>query len=156
MKSTLLFGMAALSATMAGTGPAAAQPASLAARAISPRAGFGTPDFQAVGRPFSFGSGQRHGRGRGFGRGANYWGGGLWNEGYEDPAVLRDAGFFAGPAQAFSDGNRVHYDYDRGYPYDWYRPSRTALPMATVGNGRARRISCNVETAGVRVCRGGR
>ena len=153
MKSTLLFGLAAVAASALAPGDAAAQRGSLSMRVVR-HVQPAQPNFHAVGRPLEFGDGQRHRRGRGFGHG---WYAG-WGGVYEDPERFRDAGYFAGPADSHSDGGRVHYDYDRGYPYDWYRErsARTALPTAIASRSAERRVSCNVEAAGVRVCRGQR
>jgi hypothetical protein len=154
MKTSLLPGLAAL-AIAALAWPASAQPGTLSTRIVG-HAQTGLGHYGDVGRPFPTVQGDRHRRFGGFrgGYGLIGWGNGL----YEDPESLRDAGFFAGPAEAYSDGNRVHYDYDRGYPYDWYRENsaRTALPIARASGAAQRQVRCGVENAGVRVCRGTR
>jgi hypothetical protein len=157
VKSSLLFGLAVLSiGSAADAAPRMAEGA--AGARVSPRVAPPMPNYLEVGRPFEFNSAQRYGRGRGYGRGLGLIGGGWGGGVYEDPESFRDAGFFAGSADAYSESGRVHYDYDRGYPYDWYRePSaRTAKPMAGASVGRERRVSCSFEAAGVRVCRGQR
>jgi hypothetical protein len=154
MKPTLLFGLAVLSAGALGGGASAQAEAPLAPR-VSGHVQPGFGNYGDVGRPFVFGRSDRQRLGRGFvGGWFGPWGDGV----YEDPEGVRDAGLFAGSADAFSDGNRVHYDYDRGYPYDWYRDgsARTSLPIADRRSGRASQVRCGVEAAGVRVCRGQR
>jgi hypothetical protein len=156
MKSILLFGLAAVTAgALASPQAASARPAAMAAPVVDPGLR-PLPDYRAVGQPFTFESARRRASRPGFGRRIGLVGG--WGGLYDDPAALRDAGFFTGPAEAYSDGVRVRYDYDRGYPYDWYRErsARTALPMAAAGRGGERRVSCSIEAAGVRVCRGQR
>jgi hypothetical protein len=154
MKPTLLFGLAVLSAGALGGG-ASAQPEARLAPMVSGHVQPGFGHYGDVGRPFVFGRSDSQRRGRSIRPG---WIGG-WGDGvYEDPESLRDAGFFAGSADAYSDGHRVHYDYDRGYPYDWYREgsARTSLPIAYRRSGGQSQVRCGVEAGGVRVCRGGR
>lgn len=87
---------------------------------------------------------------------ASYWigGGGSYDEG---PAPGEE-GFF-GDGEAVRAGNRVIYDYDRGYPYRHFRERGTTLAAAGRGSGAYR---CEVDwvPAGrgggetpVRVCR---
>jgi hypothetical protein len=83
---------------------------------------------------------------------------GGWSSGLiEDPERYRDAAYFAGPADSWHEGGRPYYDYDRGYPYDWYRDdwARTAMPIASAKPVDTA-LRCEVEGAGVRVCRGRR
>jgi hypothetical protein len=109
-------------------------------------------------------SGNGSGRGRRGGFGAGWIGyayGGL----IEDPESLRDQGFFAETGDAWAENGRAVYDYDRGYPYDWYRGSD-----APTGAGPGPRLAapplvrCEIDWGGgtgrqrsaVRVCRGRR
>lgn len=74
--------------------------------------------------------------------------GGFYYGGYDSLRAYdaRDSGFFGdGDAVRTADG-RVRYDYDRGYPYDFYR----AQPAG--GEGEVRRNRCSIER-NVRVCR---
>jgi hypothetical protein len=164
------FAMAAV-AVLLIPAPGSAQPGRLTIRQVGTPAPTGLGNFGRVGEPIRPGGvwlgrhrerGSRYGRGAGYGSGYGYdygygalggWGGGL----YEDPEAFRDAGFFAGSGDAHVVGGRVHYDYDRGYPYDWYRPRDASPARSSADNGESpARISCEVEAAGVRVCRGRR
>lgn len=81
----------------------------------------------------------------------------------EDPESLRDQGFFAGTGDAWAENGRAVYDYDRGYPYDWYRdpgaPAADAGPPPGPPMMRCE-VSWVAGTRGarspVRVCRGRR
>ncbi|HEY1606678.1 MAG TPA: hypothetical protein VGF77_13880 [Allosphingosinicella sp.] len=82
----------------------------------------------------------------------------------DDPESLRDQGFFADTAESWSENGHAVYDYDRGYPYDWYRDPAPE----TAGRGprlaAPPTVRCEVEWvtgargahAPVRVCRGRR
>ena len=87
MKSTLLYGLAAVAALALAPGDAAAQRGTLSMRVV-PQVQPPQPNFYAVGRPLQFETGERHRRGRGFGHG---WYAG-WGRAYEDPERFRDAG----------------------------------------------------------------
>jgi hypothetical protein len=106
----------------------------------------------------------RRGRGN---RGGRYGlVGGYW-DGYagEDPEAARSAGFFSGPALVRSDGRRALYDYDRGYPYDWYGEAGGAAegPGEAVDAAAPLQARCSVSWVAsgkgsrtpVRICRGG-
>ena len=81
-----------------------------------------------------------------------------------DPDSLRDQGFFADTGESWRENGRAVYDYDRGYPYDWYRDPASAA----AGGGRrfapGPMVRCDVSWVGggrngpaaVRVCRGRR
>jgi hypothetical protein len=106
------------------------------------------------------GDGFGRGRGRGFGGGLiGYAYGGL----IEDPESLRDQGFFADTGNSWTENGRAVYDYDRGYPYDWYRDPAAAAADAGPPAGPPM-VRCEVSwVAGatgmrspVRVCRGRR
>jgi hypothetical protein len=115
----------------------------------------------------------RHGVQRGgFGRigriGGRGFAGGIGVIGYGgnlivDPDLYEgDDGFFAGSADVRRRGGRAAYDYDRAYPYDWYRDSPSSRPAdrRDVERGALRHsgpneVHCSVERAAVRVCRGG-
>jgi hypothetical protein len=116
-----------------------------------------------AGRVVGFDRRPTHDRGVGRGRGRfgylygwGAYGGGL----VEDPERHRDDGFFAGTGDAFRVNGAAVYDYDRAYPYDWYRgddegaggegPSRPAAAPA---------VRCDVtwvSGSAVRICRGRR
>jgi hypothetical protein len=119
------------------------------------------PSGRLVGFDRRPGRGSSVGRGRGFGRGGfGYWlgafGGGL----VDDPERHRDDGFFAGTGDASRVNGAAAYDYDRTYPYDWYRDDEATV----VGEGPrsipAPRMRCDVSPvpggSSVRVCRGRR
>jgi len=89
------------------------------------------------------------------------YGGGI----IEDPEAARDDGFFAGPAHAEASNGGAYYDYDRGYPYDWYNdgyePLRGGPERLAAAGPRVRcEISWVADAKGarspVRVCRGRR
>lgn len=80
----------------------------------------------------------------------------------EDPEALRDQGFFADSGDSWAANGRAVYDYDRGYPYDWYRDSgEAAAPAEHVASAGAM-VRCDVTwvraarggQSPVRVCRG--
>jgi hypothetical protein len=100
--------------------------------------------------------GHHHRRGHEWGAQGGYWPVYGYGGVYEDPEKLRQAGYFSGPAGSWVEDGQVHHDYDRGYPYDWYRERNRAEAPRMSGAPREARVSCAVETAGVRVCRGGR
>lgn len=92
------------------------------------------------------------------GEGLLGWGGGL----IEDPEyAARDQGFFSGPAEVQADGGSAYYDYDRAYPYDWYREPGAAARAEPI-MAAAPAVRCDVAWVGgrggarspVRVCRG--
>ena len=101
----------------------------------------------------------------GLGYGGLGYGGGL----VDDPETAgRDDGFFTGRAEARVEGGEAAYDYDRSYPYDWYRepsaqragrPMRHAAVAGTPSPVHLGAVHCSVEHgsrgAVVRVCRGG-
>jgi hypothetical protein len=110
----------------------------------------------------------RHDRGCGrFGRrgcfGGNFFGWGGFGYGglVDDPEALRDEGFFA-DGDAWTEEGRAVYDYDRAYPYDWYRDPGTAPRPGLRPAGPAMR--CDVSWVSgrggaatpVRICRGRR
>ena len=85
----------------------------------------------------------------------------------DDPETLRDQGFFAETGDAWAGNGHAIYDYDRGYPYDWYRDSAPEAAEAAgppPGPPSAPTIRCEInwvaaargERAPVRVCRGRR
>jgi len=106
--------------------------------------------------------GERHDHDSGYAYG---WGGG-YGYGYSgigDDSLLANAyGYFAQDGTgAKVDGGEVHYDYDRGYPYDYYFAERRPFEMSsppleyrrrecTMQPARDRRTGGNVE---VRICR---
>jgi hypothetical protein len=108
---------------------------------------FGGRDFRAPGRP------DRPDRPRrrdsyGYGIGIGYGG-------YIDP----DRGYFATGGEALPRGSSgVHYDYDRGYPYAYYRPRREesaayeAAPRAAYCETKWTR-GLGSERVPVRICR---
>jgi hypothetical protein len=68
----------------------------------------------------------------------------------EDAPAVADGGFFADGEAFATRAGHVLYDYDRGYPYERYRPAfalRAASSRAAVATP-----SCTMEHA-VRVCR---
>ena len=78
-------------------------------------------------------------------------------DGYVDTIPMsRDEGYFNTGGEVYArEGARPEYDYDRGYPYEWYRP--TAGRSSVAGSSRrvaARHVSCSIEGSSVRVCRG--
>jgi len=83
----------------------------------------------------------------GFGNGVSafYYGGYGSGLSYDD----REGGFFSDGDAVRTANGRVRYDYDRGYPYEYYR----ARPAGD-GGGRdfARAPRCSIER-NVRVCR---
>jgi hypothetical protein len=96
----------------------------------------------------------RHGRGLSGGIGVIGYGGNL----IVDPDLYEgDDGFFAGSADASVRGGRAAYDYDRAYPYDWYRdvPPARSQERAAIRHSGPSEVHCSVERAAVRVCRGG-
>ncbi|HEX4737717.1 MAG TPA: hypothetical protein VH331_09155 [Allosphingosinicella sp.] len=82
----------------------------------------------------------------------------------EDPESLRDQGFFADTGDAWQENGRAVYDYDRGYPYDWYRDPGAAAAQAAPHRSGPPMVRCEVDwVAGargahsaVRICRGHR
>jgi hypothetical protein len=123
--------------------------------------GNGSPSFSqppghgGCGRPGRWGCGY----GYAYGYGWIGYGGGL----IEDPEALRDQGYFADGASGMENGRAV-YDYDRSYPYDWYRdPDAARRPASRLAYDRPM-VRCDVTwVAGargtatpVRVCRGRR
>jgi hypothetical protein len=82
----------------------------------------------------------------------------------EDPESLRDQGFFAGPAEVQVANGGAYYDYDRAYPYDWYRDPEAAAAQAAPRMAAAPVMRCDVAwvsgrgaaASPVRVCRGRR
>ncbi len=94
----------------------------------------------------------------GFGFGYGY--GGL---GHQDMMAGGRYGYFSqgGEARALSNGRPV-YDYDRGYPYEYYREGARAGRGGDRGNRYARGRECSLETTrdrrtgrevDIRVCR---
>ena len=178
MTSSPILALAAAVIAFACPAPAAAQPAFLApATPVGGRLG---PAFGPAGLPglagrggntnpawsmgdgVRLGSGHRPARGHGPGPSRGYGGYGFYG-GYgggliEDPESYRDQGFFAGSADARAENGRAAYDYDRAYPYDWYREgsARTSLVRAEPRPTAAPDYRCRIERAGVRVCRGRR
>ena len=166
MRNKVCFAAAA-AAMLLATAPAAAQRSGLAASSGRAAAHhrIGTP-----GRGFFVGTGpcarqtrrcvaNRVGRGRGFGLFA-YGFGGLT----DDPESLRDQGFFADTGDSWRENGRAVYDYDRGYPYDWYRDPEAAAVEAAPRPGGPPAVRCELNwvagakgaRSAVRVCRGGR
>ena len=103
--------------------------------------------------------GNRFGRRAGIGLFA--WGyGGLT----EDPESLRDQGFFADTADSWQENGRAVYDYDRGYPYDWYRDPAAGAVEAVPHSAEPPMVRCEIDwvasargaRSAVRVCRGRR
>ncbi|HEX5181972.1 MAG TPA: hypothetical protein VFW19_02350 [Allosphingosinicella sp.] len=98
-----------------------------------------------------------------FGRGIGligYGDGGL----VDDPESLRDQGFFADTAESRAENGHAVYDYDRGYPYDWYRDPTPAAAEDEPRLAPPPTIRCEISwvagargaQAAVRVCRGRR
>jgi hypothetical protein len=122
--------------------------------------GFGGGPY--LGAPFRGDGHRRFGGGFGGGifRGGLGYGGGL----VDLPEYAgRDAGFFAGRAEARAANGGAYYDYDRAYPYDWYRDPDGAERTAPRIAAAAPTIRCDVTwVAGrdgrspVRICRGRR
>lgn len=164
MRNTIRFAAGA-AAILLAVAPAAAQrpgpvassgrPTGYNGSAAGGRAGFvrGRPCLGQTRRCFA----DRSGRGRGFGLFA-YGYGGLT----EDPESLRDQGFFADTGNSWRENGRAVYDYDRGYPYDWYRDPGAAADAAPRSGPPM--VRCEVswvagargEPSPVRVCRGSR
>lgn len=156
-----------------GTLLAAAAAFALAPAAAQDRMIIGSPP--AAGKPGGGHGGSIHGGGwhrpgHGQGRGQHhryrrwqndrddisYWVGG--GGAYDDVPIAGEEGFF-GDGEAVSLGNRVHYDYDRGYPYRHFRDRRSRLAVRSSETGPYR---CEVDwvPAGrgrgetpVRICR---
>ena len=79
-------------------------------------------------------------------------------------------GYFSSGGEVSVVDGRAVYDYDRGYPYEWYRPisrNRAASSFSSAGYDEARRsdsglvVHCDTQwvTSGggksaVRICRG--
>lgn len=156
---------ACAAAVLIAAAPAAAR--SHAHRPSLPPVGYGMPPSGlqvASGQRFRrTPPGGRH-RFGGFARDRFFFGGLGYGGGLvEDPETLRDQGFFAGPAEVQVANGGAYYDYDRAYPYDWYRD-----PEAAAGEGAPRLagpppMRCDVTwvsgrgaAAPVRVCRGRR
>jgi hypothetical protein len=142
MIRTMLFaGFVAIGAI--GAAPAPAQRAGFAPmpRAAVPPGGAGFVQRGFAPRRHHRRPGGRTGAFDGFGYGLPLYGGEI------DPEL----GFYAQAGEAVKAGERAVYVYDRGYPYDWYRPS------GAPGQPRLRRRGwrCENEGGGVRVCRGG-
>ncbi|MEA3003630.1 MAG: hypothetical protein QOH81_2418 [Sphingomonadales bacterium] len=154
-------------AALMAAAPAAAQHGAFADPALSrghgrhmPPGGPGFGGAPHFGAPFR---GDRHRRfGAGFGGGI-FWGLGYGGGLVDDPEYAgRDAGFFAGRAEARVANGGAYYDYDRAYPYDWYRdPDRAARTAPRVA-AAAPMIRCDVAWVAargggrspVRICRG--
>jgi hypothetical protein len=78
-----------------------------------------------------------------------------WAEDFED-VDPHGAGFFSGGGGAIRmEGGRPHYDYDRGYPYEWASAADRSRGAIRAQDGGGSIGSCRLER-GVRVCRGGR
>ena len=96
-----------------------------------------------------------------------YWIGGYDadGDGYVNTIPMADQnGYFATGGEVIRNGDAAPtYDYDRGYPYEWYNPATAvrvhsaAAPLTT-----ARRVSCDISwvadgrrgRVAVNVCRG--
>jgi hypothetical protein len=102
-------------------------------------------------------SGVQRGRGRGA-RGFG-WPGFGYGELIEDPDA-RDDGFFAQTGDSWTANGYAVYDYDRSYPYDWYRGSPPAPARARLRPPPMMRCDVTWVPGGrgapspVRVCRG--
>jgi hypothetical protein len=156
---------AGAAAILLAVAPAAAQRLSVAASSgratfhnrtgAAGRAGFvrGRPCLGPTRRCFA----NRFRRNRGFGLFAYGYGGLV-----DDPESLRDQGFFAETGDSWQENGRAVYDYDRGYPYDWYRDPAAAAAEAVPHPAGPPMVHCAVEWVGgargagsaVRVCRG--
>jgi hypothetical protein len=84
-----------------------------------------------------------------------YWGYGGDGDGYADTIpTLDEGGYFTSGGEVYArEGARPVYDYDRGYPYEWYKPAAERSSAARPPQRLARQISCASEGP-VRVCRG--
>ena len=90
--------------------------------------------------------------------GLGYYGGGL----IEDPYyAAHDQGYFTGPADVHQENGAAYYDYDRGYPYDWYHDSSAAAepapavpPVSMVRCAVTWTAEPGAAPAPIRVCRG--
>jgi hypothetical protein len=168
----------ALALPLGFAGPVAAQrpvftngphPSGRAAIGNLPPGAFGYGVGRRPGARFRGGGHRRFGGGSGGGFGRGFFLGGLGGGLIEDPDAGRDAGFFAGPAGVQEANGGAYYDYDRAYPYDWYRgPVAREAPRAA----SAAAIRCDVTWVGggvgggaggrggartpVRICRGRR
>ena len=104
--------------------------------------------------------GSGFGRGR-FGRGGLVYGLGAFGGGLtDDPERHRDDGFFAGTGDSARVNGAAVYDYDRAYPYDWYRGDDMAADEGERRRPAAEtRVRCEVTRvsgSAVKVCRGRR
>jgi hypothetical protein len=108
------------------------------------------------------GGGHDHGRDRDRGFDddvflGDYWGYDEDGDGYVETIPMADQfGFFATGGQVIQhQGARPTYNYDRGYPYEWFNgaPGGAAALSSETYGPRPGGMSCDVE-AGVRVCRG--
>jgi len=86
------------------------------------------------------------------------WGGYAYGgdgDGYADTIPMsQDNGYFNSGGEVYArEGERPIYDYDRGYPYEWYKPAAARSPAMARRSGE-QHISCTIEGASVRVCRG--
>ncbi len=104
--------------------------------------------------------GDRRGLGRNrfaFGYPLGWYGGGI----IDDPERHRDDGFFAGTGNSARVNGAAYYDYDRAYPYDWYRDDDAVAEDEGEGPRPASRpaVRCEmtrVSGSAVRICRGRR
>jgi hypothetical protein len=142
----------------------------IAAPAGAQRVAFGpgaTPRVRvappAAGRVVRYDRRPTHGRGFGrgqggfgFGYGWSAYGGGL----VEDPERHRDDGYFAGTGDSATVNGAAVYDYDRAYPYDWYRGddewARDERPRRRAAPPTVRCEIAPVSGSAVRICRGRR
>lgn len=166
MLRPILFGLVLAAATPAFATPQGAAAQGMAAMpasggrpgagpGFSGRFGFGLGHGRSwsVRRPGSW-RGGRHDQGRGRqGEAGGYWGAGI---AAEDSPAFAD-GFFSDGEVVQTPAGRVRYEYDRGYPFDFYRQAeaRTTPPPREEGP------SCDVDwvrgdggrTVPVRICR---
>jgi hypothetical protein len=114
-------------------------------------------------------SGHRDGHQGNWQSGNEFWGG-AWGcdedgDGYVNTIPIGDEdGFFAtGGEVVQNDGRAPTYDYDRGYPYDWYNPAASVrVHRTSLSASPGRHLSCDTSSVpgasggrvAIRVCRG--
>ncbi|MFL6862675.1 MAG: hypothetical protein ACJ8DZ_06725 [Allosphingosinicella sp.] len=145
--------------------PAAAAPSGMVALPIGvapgPHAGFGGVRFGAGPGPGRFRF--MHGRHRHGDRRDDYGAAGYGAAGYaggvplaEDYPTVADGGFFGDGGALAARGGHVLYDYDRGYPYEYYH-TRRDLPAIAYETAPlpapARCVTERVPGGPVRICR---
>ncbi|MFL6857025.1 MAG: hypothetical protein ACJ8EB_03850 [Allosphingosinicella sp.] len=179
LKAVLTAVPVALLAAVPMAAPAAAPPSGMVALPIGvapgPHAGFGggfRGGFDAGFGGVRFGAGAgpghgrfrfMHGRHRHGDRRDDYGAAGYGAAGYaggvplaEDYPTVADGGFFGDGGALAARGGHVLYDYDRGYPYEYYR-TRRDLPAIAYETAPlpapARCVTERVPGGPVRICR---